>query len=299
MKKLKLALLVVANNDYQAGQADAAKQAAHDLGIDLEVIPTEHDAIMQSEQVFKLLYLSPEARPNGILFEPVGTPLAKAAEMAARSGVGWVVLNREVDYFRELRRHSTSPLFSVTTDHEQVGRIQGEQVAALLPQGGRVFYIHGPSDNKAAVARATGMQASKPVNVEVRVLKGLWTEESAYNTVRSWLKLNVTKEAPFGLVAAQNDAMALGAHRAFQELTIGTDRDHWASLPYIGCDGLPNTGQVYVQRGILAATIVIPANAGQAVRSLVSALRTGQQPPECIFVSAHSYPEISALKPKH
>jgi len=288
----------VANNDYQAEQAVAAKQAAHELDAELEVIQTEHDAIVQSEQIFKLLYRPPETRPNGILFEPVGTPLAKAAEIAATAGVGWVVLNREVDYLRDLRRRCSTPLFCVTTDHDKVGHIQGEQIAALLPQGGRVFYIHGPSDNKAAVARAAAMQAAKPQNVDVRILKGLRTEESAFNTVRSWLKLNVTKEALFGVVAAQNDAMALGARRAFQDLTDGDDRDHWLSLLYLGCDGLPNTGQVYVHRGILTATIVIPTNAGQAIKTLVGALRTAQQPSECIFVSAHSYPEISSLKHK-
>jgi ribose transport system substrate-binding protein len=208
-------------------------------------------------------------------------------------------LNREVDYVGELRRlYPTTPLFCVTTNHEEVGRIQGEQIAHLLPHGGAVLYIHGPSDNKAAVRRATAMQAAKPANVEVRVLKGLWTEESAYNAVGSWLKLNVAKDVAFGLVAGQNDAMALGARRAFQELTGGAERDRWLSLPYIGCDGLRNTGQAYVHRGLLAATIVIPANAGQAIKALVTSLRTGQQPSECIFTSASSFPQIASLKPK-
>ena len=298
MKKLKLVLLIVANNDYQTEQTIAAKHAAHECDIELQVIETEHDAVTQSQEVFKLLYRPPETRPDGILFEPVGTPLANAAKIAASSGIGWVVLNREVDYLGELRRQCTAPLFSVTTDHQRVGHIQGEQIAALLPHGGKVFYIQGPSDNKAAVQRAAAMQAAKPANVEVRVLKGLWTEESAYHAVSSWLKLNVSKEAHFGVVAAQNDAMALGARRAFQELTQGADRDHWLSLPYIGCDGLPNTGQAYVRRGILAATIVIPANAGQAIKTLVHALRAGQQPPECILVASESHPEITKLKPK-
>jgi ABC-type sugar transport system substrate-binding protein len=133
----------------------------------------------------------------------------------------------------------------------------------------------------------------------VRVLKGLWTEESAFNAVRSWLKLNVVKDVSFGVVAAQNDAMALGARRAFQELTGGAERDHWLSLPFIGCDGLPSTGQVYVHRGLLAATVVIPANADQAIRALVTALKSKQQPAECIFTSASSFPSITALKPSH
>ena len=99
-------------------------------------------------------------------------------------------------------------------------------------------------------------------------------------------------------MAGQNDAMALGARRAFQELTTGAERDRWLSLPYIGCDGLRNTGQAYVHRGLLAATIVIPANAGQAIKALVTSLRTGQQPPECIFTTASSFPQIASLTPK-
>lgn len=299
MKRLNLALLVVENNDYQAEQTISAKQAAHECEVDLQVIQTEHDAVVQSQQVLKLLYSPAETRPNGIFFEPVGTPLAQPAKIATSSGVGWVVLNREVDYLGELRRlYSTTPAFCVTTNHEEVGRIQGEQIAHLLPHGGAVLYIQGPSDNKAAVRRAAAMQAAKPSKVDVRVLKGLWTEESAYNAVGSWLKLNVAKDVAFGLVAGQNDAMALGARRAFQELTAGAERDRWLNLPYIGCDGLRNTGQAYVHRGLLAATIVIPANAGQAIKALVTSLRTSQQPPECISTSASSFPPISSLKPR-
>ena len=298
MKRLNIVLLVVENNDYQAEQTISAKQAAHDCEIDLQVIPTEHDAVMQSQQVLKLLYSPAAIRPDGILFEPVGTPLNQPARIAASSGVGWVVLNREVDYLHDLRREfPTTPLFSITTNHEEVGRIQGEQIAHLLPHGGGVIYIHGPSDNKAAVRRATGMQATKPAKADVRVLKGLWTEESAYNAVGSWLKLNVAKDVTFGIVAAQNDAMALGARRAFQELTTGAERERWLSLPYIGCDGLPNTGQAYVRRGLLEATVVIPANAGQAIRELVNSKRTGQQPQECILTNASSFPPIISLKP--
>jgi len=99
-------------------------------------------------------------------------------------------------------------------------------------------------------------------------------------------------------VAGQNDAMALGARRAFQELTTEPERDRWLSLPFIGCDGLTNTGLAYVHRGLLAATIVIPANAGQAIKAMVTSLRTGQQPPECMLTSASSFPPITSLKPK-
>jgi len=298
MKKFSFALLVVENNDYQAEQVIAAQASANRLGVQLQVIHTEHDAVQQGQQVLKLLQGAPRAQPDGILFEPVGTPLAQAARMAAASGVGWVVLNRElVEYLPDLRKQHQTPMFTVTTSHTDVGRIQGEQIARLLPNGGSILYVQGPSDNDAAARRTAGMQATKPANVEVRTLKGLWTEQSAHQAVSSWLNLSIAKELILGAVAAQNDAMALGARRAFQEHASGANRDRWLNLPFLGCDGLPNTGQSAVRRGLLAATIVIPPNAGQAVEALASALQTGKQPPECIYREASSYPALASLRP--
>jgi len=298
MKKHKLVLLVVENNDYQAEQTVSAKETAQALDVDLQIIHTEHDAVMQGDQVLKLLYNPPETRPDGILFEPVGTPLGQPARLAASTGVAWVILNREVDYVSELRRQYQTPVFCVSTDHDKVGHIQGEQMARLLPNGGEAIFIQGPSDNKAAVRRTTGMQASKPSNIELRMFRGLWTEESAYESISSWLKLHIAKETHFGLVIAQNDAMAIGARRAFEEHTAGPEHDRWLGLPFIGCDGLPNSGQAYVHRGLLAATVVIPANAGQAIKALVAALRTGEQPPETILTNVDSYPPLTLLKPR-
>jgi ABC-type sugar transport system substrate-binding protein len=298
MKRFRFTLLVVENNDYQAEQVISAQAAANRLGIHLQVINTEHDPIVQAEQVLKLLQSGAGVRPDGILFEPVGTPLAQPAKVAASSGVGWVVLNREfVDYLPGLRQEYRTPMFSVTTSHTDVGRIQAEQIARLLPKGGAVLYIQGPSDNDASKRRSAGMQAAKPANIEVRALRGLWTEESAYHAVNQWLGLSIAQELVLGVVAAQNDAMALGARRAFHELAASATRDRWLNLPFIGCDGLPGTGQAAVRRGVLAATVVIPANAGHAIEVLVSSLQTGEQPPACILTEATSYPPLPSLKP--
>jgi hypothetical protein len=92
-------LLVVENNDYQAQQVIAAQAAADRLSVQLQIIHTEHDSIMQSRQVLDLIQVPPDQRPNAIFFEPVGTALAQPARAAAAAGVGWVVLNREnVEY---------------------------------------------------------------------------------------------------------------------------------------------------------------------------------------------------------
>ena len=165
MDKLKFVLLAVDNNDYQVEQVSSAQSAATKLGIEIEIIHTEHDSIQQSQIVLDLIQGPPGKRPNAIFFEPVGTALAQPARAAAAAKVGWVILNREnVDYVRELRDQHSSPMFCVTTDHKNVGNIQGEQISKLLPKGGAVLHIEGPGDNKAAVRRTEGMLACKPSN---------------------------------------------------------------------------------------------------------------------------------------
>jgi ABC-type sugar transport system substrate-binding protein len=103
---------------------------------------------MQSQEVLKLLHSPAEIRPDAILFEPVGTALAQAAKIAVSKGVGWVVLNRQVDYLSELRRESSTPLFCVSTNHDEVGRIQGEQIVKLLPRRGGVLTSTDPPTTK-------------------------------------------------------------------------------------------------------------------------------------------------------
>src|SRR5208337_468353 len=115
------------------------------------------------------------------------------------------------NYIAELRQTSKAPVFMLSSDHLEVGRIQGRQFAALLPGGGTVLHIQGPSDSAAAKERLLGTMEVKSGNIHMTTLKGQWTEESAQRTVRSWLKLSTSQRARVDLVGAQNDAMAIGA----------------------------------------------------------------------------------------
>jgi ABC-type sugar transport system substrate-binding protein len=296
MKKLNLVLsLTNKDNDYQLEQAAAGEEAAKRLGVDLQILDAENDAIGQSQQLLKLIQSHSET-PSGIIFEPAGgTAMPQVARAAAIAGIGWVVLNREVDYIHELRQNHHIPAFVVTSNHEEVGRIQGQQVAALLPNGGSILYIQGPSENLAAKQRATGMYETKPAEVEVKLMRAQWTEASAYRTVSSWLRLSTSLQTRIDVIAAQDDSMALGARKAFEELPAGKARERWLSLPFLGCDGLPNSGQAWVRKGLLTATIYIPANAGKAVDMLVQALRSGSIPPEQTLTVPVSIPAIESL----
>jgi ribose transport system substrate-binding protein len=158
-----------------------------------------------------------------------------------------------------------------------------------------VLYIQGPAESLAAKQRSAGMYETKPVNIQLKVMKAQWTEESSYKTVSSWLRLSTSHESHIDLIAAQDDSMAVGARKAFQDHTTGAARDRWLSLPYTGCDGLPKTGQAWVRSGLLTATVVIPPNTGQAIDMIVQTLRTGVMPPERSITSVTSFPSLETL----
>ena len=91
--------------------------------------------------------------------------------------------------------------------------------------------------------------------------------------------------------------MAIGARKAFQEILSENERERWLNLPFLGCDGLPKTGQAWVRSGVLAATIYVPPNTGQAIEMLVEALKDGKSQPESALTEAVSIPPIEKLRP--
>jgi ribose transport system substrate-binding protein len=286
--------LTTNDNDYQQEQAAAAEATGKRLGVGIQVIHADNDAFKQSDQLLKIVQ-TPGFRPDGIIFEPVGTALPQVAKAAAAAGIGWVILNRDAEYIPELRRAGTAPAFAVSSNHLEIGRIQGLQMAALLPKGGNVIYIQGPSDNPAAKQRTMGMQQTKPANVKITALKGQWTEESAYKAMSSWVKLPTSQRQTVDMVSAQDDSMALGARRAVEEADPAV-RDKWLAAPFTGCDGLPNTGQEDVRKGILAATVVVPPNTTTAIEMLVDAISNGKKPIEMALTVPSSFPTLNKLQ---
>ena len=297
MKKLKFVVsLTTDDNDYQIEQKESAEQAGRKTGVDVQIIHAQNDAINQSTQVLKAIQAPKELRPDAIIFEPVGgTALPQVAKAAVTAVIGWVILNRDASYIEELRKTSTAPVFSVSSDHVEIGRIQGRQMAALLRGGGSVLYIQGPSENSAAKDRTAGMQETKPASVQVTMLKAQWTQESSQRSVRSWLKLTTSQRAAIDLISAQDDSMAMGARDAFKELTNEDERERWLKLAFTGCDGLPKTGQAWVRSGMLTATVFVPPNAGQAIELLVDAIQNRKMPAERITTAAVSIPALDAL----
>jgi ribose transport system substrate-binding protein len=299
MRKLKILVsLITSNNDYQIEQAQDAERAARKFDVEVQILFADNDAVNQSTQILRGIQAAPQDRPHAVVMEPAGgTGLPQVARAAVNSGIGWAVLNRDAIYISEFRQTSKVPIFGVSSDQNEVGRIQGRQCLALLPRGGSVLYVQGPSEASAAKERFLGFQEIKPANIHLSVLKGKWTEDSAQRAVRSWLKLSTSRKATIDLVVSQNDSMAIGARKAFEELPSEYERERWLSLPYLGIDGVPKTGQNWVRSGLLKATIFTPPSSGQAIEMLVDALQNEKIPPERAFTIATSIPALESLHP--
>ena len=296
MKRLSfLVSLTNDDNDYQQEQAAAAEKAARRLGVDVKIIHANNDPLVQSQQLLQYVQGPSTTKPDAIMFEPAGgTAFPQVARAAAAAGIGWVVLNFDVDYIMELRRQYKVPMCSITSDHEEIGKIQGMQFAALLPNGGSVLYIEGPNNSSAARQRSVGMNKSKPPNVQVKTLRANWTEESSYKAVSSWLRLQTSQQSRIDLVGAQDDSMAMGARKAFNEIAE-SDRARWMKIPVTGCDGMPKTGQAWVRNGSLAATVYIRPNTDLAIEMLAEAFKSGSMLPDRKVTEPESIPSLAEL----
>lgn len=296
MEKLSVVVaLITEQNDYQREQAVSAQAAAAKLGASVQIVYANNDAVYQTQQILQFIQ-EPSKRPDAIIVEPVGTGMRQVAKAAVAAGIGWAIINARVDYLPELRQRALVPVFSVLSDHEEIGRIQGQQIAAILGEEGSVLYVEGPGVGDVARLRTKGMMASKPEKVSVKTLKGDWTQRSGYNAIRSWLGLSTSRELHIGMIACQNDDMAVGVRHAFEELSDAKDRDQWLRLPIAGCDGVPKAGQSWVRQGWLAATIVSPALVGDAIHLLANSRQNGTQPTERTLISPSSFPALQDLK---
>lgn len=124
--------------EYHTLQAAEARAAAAKLGLSLEVAFAESNAILQIHQVFKHVHAPEGERPLAVVLQSVtGEGLARVARNAVAAGVGWIILNRRVDYVDKLRAQRPDlPIGCVTPDQEEIGRIHARQMRVIGPREG-------------------------------------------------------------------------------------------------------------------------------------------------------------------
>ena len=294
MPKVVVALLN-AEQEFQQLQAKDARATAARLGLEVEVAFADGHAVVQIQQLFKHIHAPEGERPAALVVEATtGEGLERVARNAVKAGVGWILVNTRVAYVDELRAaHPGLPIAMLGTDQKEVGRIQGRQCRSLLSGGGNVICVQGPADSTVTVDRLAGLKEALGAGFEVRGLNGDWTEASGEKAVISWLRLKTAGAFTPDIVACQNDSMAVGARKALRE-----HHPDWGSLPFLGCDGLPDGGQRMVAEGALAGTVVTPSNTGPALEIVSRWLRTRQLPSREVLLPPRSHPPEDRIRPR-
>ena len=296
MKKWRCVLSIPGDTLYLRAQTAAAHEVAERLSVDLQVVSADMDSVAQGQKLLEFVQSRNEPRLDAILLEPVNaTGLPRVAEAAVTAGIGWVVSNAQVDYLGSLRRKATAPVFLVSQDHVEVGRIQGRQFAVLLPEGGSVLYLRGPATSSLASRRFEGLESTRPKNIELKTLKVQGsTADDAFKTVCSWLSLSTVRPENTQLIVAQNADFIFGARKAFEANTAEPHRAKWLALPCAGV-GVASQIKSLVDQSVLCAAVLTSLTMDKAMEMLVKAMRDGSQPPEQSYVRAESYPSLEEL----
>ncbi len=286
--------LLTAEQEFQQLQAKDARDAAARLGLEVEVLFAEGNAVVQIQQLFRHIHAAEGERPVAIVVEAAaGDGLERVARNAVAAGIGWILVNTRTSYLEAMRAaHPALAIAMVGTDQKEVGSIQGRQCRALLPGGGHVLCVRGPEYSTVTADRSAGLAEALGGAFEVRGVSGDWTEASGERAVASWLRLGTAAAFRPDVVACQNDSMALGARRALARHHPG-----WASVPFLGCDGLPEGGLKMVAAGDLAATIVTPSNSGPALELVSRWTRTGEVPAREVLLPPRSHPAQESIRP--
>lgn len=295
VRNLRIVVSLPNDNAYQHEQGVVAKSTAAQLGVELEVVYANDEAIIQSQQLLQRIQTSPEKRPTAFIVEPVtAAGLKRVAEEAVAARIAWVVSNNEVDYVKQLRAKNEVPVFIVTQGQHEIGRLQGKQIAALLPHGGLILYIEGPSTSAVAKQRREGMESARPTEVKVMTLRSKWSTESAFESVTAWLRLATSRAEKFNLVAGQTHELALGANKALGMVQNPEQKQRWMDKPYLGI-GVANQVKPLVDKKLLRVAVLTSTTMAPAVSLLVQAIRDKKQVPDCTVVEAGSYPGLEKL----
>ena len=284
-------------NDYQQQLKQEALREGKRSGFVVEVDSAQDDAGRQVAQITAAVENARATNLVAVLVAPVRDDVvAPTVRAAAQAGVEWVMLNREAQFIEELRQQFTGrAIFAVTPEQAEIGRIHGQQVRALMPNGGCVLCVTGPLTASAARERLDGLKSVIAEPYRLVTLNADWTSEGARLVLERWLR-HMTKdtETP-GAFVAQNDEMALGMRQAARDAAVRLNLP-LDKTPIIGCDGSPTLGQRLVREGRLRGTVVTPPASGPAVEWIARMRRHGEIPPAVVIQPVMSFPGLSSLR---
>ncbi|MEW6510976.1 MAG: substrate-binding domain-containing protein [Bacteroidota bacterium] len=249
-------------------QMNADVKKAAEAYAELKVIykDAQNDNLRQAAHVDELI----RAGVNLIIISPKeAAPLTKPVADAYRAGIPVIVLDRRVlgDQFTCF----------IGADNKKIGKAAGRWIVKQLGGKGKVVELKGLMTSTPGQDRNSGFR-------EGIAGSGI---EIVFEADMKWLEPNARKEMEsalarypvIDLVYAHNDPAAHGAYLAAR--AAGRER----SVVFVGIDGLPHEGQMYVRQGILAASFEYPTGGRESIENALLILNGKQVPKEVTLPS--------------
>jgi ABC-type sugar transport system substrate-binding protein len=274
---------------YQVLQEEEARSEAKAGGLQLEIVFTT--GFDQLRVIRKRLRDTGAAPLDAVIVEPSTVSAAGLLLKQLKGTTGLVLLNAwtaEVEeYARDWGPH---PFGTVSTDHLSIGRIQGRQATALLPEGGQVLCVTGPPGSSAAIQRLEGLKSVLGDRPLYESAAGSWTESDGSTAFERWYGIYRKRAFRVDVIAAQSDELAMGVKRSCKTLADPAHKEMLLRASLLGVDAVPGFGRKLVDAGELRASVVTPANTGEAIRHLRRFWEQGRPIPLQALTAPSPYP---------
>ena len=239
---------------YEAAQAKAAE-----LGVEVIVLDAANDAAKDVSNMEDLLSRGVDA----ILYNPVDSDAAPAVvELANKAGVPVITIDRS--------SNGGEVVSHIASDNVYGGKIAGEYIVSLLPDGGEIAEIQGQAGASAAKDRGDGFHQAVDTIENIKVVSsqiGNWDRTQALSIMENVMQANPNVKAVF----CHNDVMALGVVEACQQagrsdiLIVGFDADKDAISAIQEGTMMATVQQLPDQMGIIGVQTAVDYLAGKTV----------------------------------
>jgi ribose transport system substrate-binding protein len=214
----------------------------------------QNDSLKQRSQIEEFI----SAGVDLLIVSPKeAAPLTPPVAAAFNRGIPVIILDRRVlgDKFTCF----------IGADNRKIGRAAGEWISARLGDQGKVVELKGLMTSTPGQDRNSGFREGiRESRLQIIFEADMkWLEPEARKEMESAL----ARFDRIDLVYAHNDPGAHGAYLA--ALAAGREKD----IIFVGIDGLPHEGQIYVKQGILAASFEYPTGGKEAIETSLKILR--------------------------
>lgn len=209
--------------------------------------------------------------PGCVIVNPIdGTNLVQGLAQLAAKDVPIVNIDSPVDADAAAEADA-SPATYIGTDNTEAGRMGGEHMLTLLPDGGKVALVGGIAGDVTSNARLDGFTEAVGDGVEiVQTVSANWSRDEALTQATTLLRAN---EDLAGFFVA-NDDMALGVARAV------SDVGRTGEVEIISVDGVEDGLNGVKDGGISAVVAQYPYAIGEMGVNACRAAMDGQDLPE-------------------